>query len=107
MDIENIQNQLAAQISNHHKTWANLLVNLDFGNTASSYWDVTLEPTNISVEVNTNSFTFNNAKFIFDVNVGVSYGDDVQIFTKQISGKGVCQLVENKTINLTELKIEE
>ena len=107
MDIENIQNQLAAQIVNHHKTWSNLLVNLEFGNEASSYWDVTLEPTNISVEVNTNSFTFKNAKFIFDVNVGVSYGDDVQIFTKQISGKGVYQLVENKTINLTKLKIEE
>jgi len=107
MKIENIQSQLAIQIANHNSTWGNLLANTNFGNEASSYWDITIEPTNISVEVNNNSFTFKNAKFIFDVNTGVSYGDDVQIFTKQISGKGVYQLVENITINLTELKIEE
>jgi len=107
MKTENIQSQLAIQIANHNTTWGSLLANTNFGNEASSYWDITIEPTNISVEVNNNSFIFKNAKFIFDVNTGVSYGDDVQIFTKQISGKGFYQLVENKTINLTELKIEE
>ena len=44
MTTEIIQQQLAQQISNHNKTWGNLLANLDFGNEASSYWDVTLEP---------------------------------------------------------------
>ena len=106
MTTETIQNQLTTQIINHHKTWSNLLVYLDFGNEASSYWDLTLEPINISVEVNNKSFTFKNAKFICDVNSGISYGDDVSILTKQVSGKGSCQFTDDKTIHLTELKIE-
>ncbi|MBP1840572.1 hypothetical protein [Formosa algae] len=106
MNIENIQTQLATQIMNHHKTWSNLLVNLELGNEASSYWDVTLEPTNISVELNNTFFTFKNAEFRFDINSGVSYGDDVSIFTKQVSGKGSYQFIDDKTIHLTELKIE-
>ncbi|QNK78478.1 hypothetical protein H7F37_05220 [Winogradskyella sp. PAMC22761] len=106
MTTEIIQQQLAQQISNHNKTWGNLLANRDFGNEASSYWDVTLEPINISVEVNNKSFTFKNAKFICDVNSGIFYGDDVSILTKQVSGKGSCQFTDDKTIHLTELKIE-
>jgi len=106
MTTETIQQQIAKQISNHNKTWGNLLANLDFGNQASSYWDVILEPVNISIEVNNKSFTFKNAKFICDVNSGISYGDDVSIFTKQVSGKGSYQFTKDKIIHLTELKIE-
>ncbi|MGJ8549382.1 MULTISPECIES: hypothetical protein [Winogradskyella] len=106
MELKNIQTQLAEHIANHNKSWGHLLANLDFGNEASSYWDVTLEPINISVEVNNKSFTFKNAKFICDVNSGISYGDDVSILTKQVSGKGSCQFTDDKTIHLTELKIE-
>ncbi|QWX84834.1 hypothetical protein H0I23_04110 [Cellulophaga sp. HaHaR_3_176] len=107
MNIENIQNQLAVQISNHNKTWGNLLANTNFGNEASSYWTVALQPTNISVDIITNSFTFKKAEFLFDVNVGVSSGDDIRLFTKKVSGKGSYQFTDDKTIHLTELKIEE
>ncbi|WP_159023647.1 hypothetical protein [Formosa sp. L2A11] len=106
MTTENIQNQLAEQISNHNKTWGNLLANLDFGNEASSYWDVTLKPVNISVNNSNKTFTFKNAEFRFDVNSGISYGDDHSLFTKHVSGKGVYQFTDDKTIHLTELKIE-
>ncbi|PNW29132.1 hypothetical protein [Formosa algae] len=81
-------------------------INLELGNEASSYWEVTLEPIDISLEVNHTSFRFKNAKFKFDVNSGVSYGDDVNIFTKQVSGKGSYQFIDDKTMHLTELKIE-
>ena len=42
MTTEIIQDQLANQIANHNKTWGNLLAKTELGNTASSYWDVTL-----------------------------------------------------------------
>ena len=107
MKTENIQTQLAVQISNHNKTWGNLLANTNFGNEASSYWTVTLQPTTISVDITTNSFTFKKAEFLFDVNVGVSSGDDIRLFTKQVSGKGVYQYTNKKMIELTVLEIEE
>ena len=107
MKTENIQTQLATQISNHNTTWGNLLANTNFGNEASSYWTVTLQPTNISVDITTNSFTFKNAKFLFDVNVGVSSGDDIRLFTKQISEFGIFQCIDNKTIQLQTLIVDE
>lgn len=107
MKTENIQNQLATQISNHNTTWGNLLANTNFGNEASSYWTVTLAPIHISVDRINNSFAFKNAKFLFDVNIGVSSGDDIRLFTKQVSGTGVYQFIDKKIIELTALKIEE
>lgn len=104
MKIESIQDQLAEQIMNHHKTWGNLLANTDFGNEASSYWDVKLKPVDIFVDNSKNTFTFKNAQFIFDVNSGVSYGDDHSLFTKQVSGNGTFQsLNNNKVIQLQTL----
>jgi len=107
MTTETIQQQLAKQISNHNKTWGNLLANLDFGNEASNYWDVTLEPINISIDNIKNRFTFKNAEFRFDVNSGIFYGDDHRVFIKYVSGKEIYQFTDNKTIHLTELKIEK
>jgi len=102
MTIETIQLQLAEQISNHNKIWGNLLANLDFGNEAPSYWDVKLKPTHIFVDRINKNFTFKNAAFTFDVNSGVSYGDDHSLFTKQLSGRGTFLFI-NKTIQLQTL----
>jgi len=89
MTTETIQQQLAEQIASHNKTWGNLLANLDFGNEASNYWDVSLKPTDISIDNIKNTFTFKNAEFRFDVNSSISYGDDHRVVTKYVSGKGV------------------
>lgn len=107
MTTENIQNQLAEQIANHNKTWGNLLANLDFGNEASNYWDVSLKPTDISVNSIKNTFTFKNAKFMFDVNSGISYGDDHSLFTKHVSGSGTFQSMDSETIQLQILILDK
>ena len=107
MKTENIQSQLVTQISNHNTTWGNLLANTNFGNEASSYWTVTLQPIHISVDSINNSFTFKNAKFLFDVNVGVSSGDDIRLFTKQVSGHGTFQVLDAKIIQLQTLTLNK
>lgn len=104
--MEIFQHDLAELITNEHSVWSALLANTNLGNYASSYWDVTIEPEEVTINRDEKTFTFKNAKFICDVNSGISYGDDVSIFTKQVSGKGSYQLTDYKKIHLTELKIK-
>ena len=103
MNIENIQQQLAESIINHHQTWSQLLVNTNLGNFASTLWNVKVAPNAISVDVTQSTFTFQNAHFEFDVEVGLSFGDDNHLYSKYISGKGNFQLIENKKIHLKTL----
>ncbi|QDO94511.1 hypothetical protein FNB79_11220 [Formosa sediminum] len=107
MTTKMIQDQLANQISNSNKTWGNLLAKLELGNTASSYWDVKLNSNNILVNSTKKNFKFKNVTFTFDVNTGVSYGDNHQLFTKQISGAGSFQILHTKTIMLETLILDE
>ncbi|MFD2541251.1 hypothetical protein ACFSSB_02880 [Lacinutrix gracilariae] len=103
--MEIFQHDLAEQITNEHSVWSALLANTNFGNYASSLWNVTLIPEHVTINRDEKTLTFKNAKFICDVNSGISYGDDVSIFTKHVSGKGSYQFRDCKTIQLTELTI--
>ena len=87
MQLENIQIQLTKNITEHHTAWSHLLANTNFGNYASNFWNVTLKPKYISVDLSNNTFTFHNANFEFDVEVGLSFGDDNSLYSKQISGQ--------------------
>jgi len=106
MTTEIIQDQLANQIANHSKTWGNLLAETELGNTASSYWDVTLNFNDIIINNTKKSFKFKNAAFTFDVNSGISYGDEHHLFTKIISGSGTYFEANNKTIQLQTLILD-
>ncbi|PZW42460.1 hypothetical protein LX95_00772 [Mesonia algae] len=106
MTTEIIQDQLANQIANHNKTWGNLLAETELGNTASSYWDVTLNFNDIIINNTKKSFKFKNAAFTFDVNSGISYGDEHHLFTKKVSGSGTYFETNNKTIQLQTLILD-
>lgn len=103
---EMIQSQLANQIKNHNKTWGNLLAETELGHTASSYWDVTLNSNNIIINSTKKSYKFKNAAFTFDVNSGISYGDEHHLFTKKVSGSGTYFETDNKTIQLKTLILD-
>ncbi|WP_179352086.1 hypothetical protein [Winogradskyella vidalii] len=100
MELKNIQTQLAEHIANHNKSWGHLLAHLECGNEASSYWDVSLNPTTISVNSSDKTFSFKNADFRFDVNSGVSYGEEHSLYSKQVSGRGTFQFLNTKIIQL-------
>ena len=103
MELKNLQTQLSECITEQHAVWAHLLANTNYGNYASSFWNVTLNPKAVSVNLNDKTFTFHNANFIFDVEVGMSFGDDHSLFTKQVSGHGTFQFVDTKIIQLETL----
>ena len=103
MELENIQIQLADCITEQHAVWSHLLANTNYGNYASSLWNVTLNTKDVSVNVNEKTFTFHNANFEFDVEVGLSFGDDNTMLSKQVSGHGTFQFVNAKIIQLQTL----
>jgi hypothetical protein len=101
--MESLQHDLAKQITNYHSVWSRLLANTNFGNYASSLWNVTLNTKDVSVNVNEKTFTFHNANFEFDVEVGLSFGDDNTMLSKQVSGHGTFLFVDAKIIQLQTL----
>lgn len=78
----------------------------ELGNTAFSYWDVTLNFNDIIINNTKKSFKFKNAAFKFDVNLGISYGDEHHLFTKIISVSGTYFETNNKTIQLQTLILD-
>ena len=80
-----------------------LLANTNFGNYASSLWNVTLNPEEVTINRDEKTFTFQQANFQFDVEAGLSFGDDYSLYTKQVSGHGTFQTIDSKTIQLQTL----
>ncbi|MFB9053859.1 hypothetical protein ACFFVB_12305 [Formosa undariae] len=103
MKLENLQTQLADCITEQHAVWSNLLANTNYGNYASSLWNVTLKPEDITVNRDDETFTFQHANFEFDVEVGLSFGDDNTMFSKLVSGQGTFQISNHKTIEIKTL----
>ncbi|EPR74491.1 hypothetical protein ADIWIN_0592 [Winogradskyella psychrotolerans RS-3] len=101
--MESLQHDLAKQITNYHSVWSKLLANTNFGNYASSLWNVTLKPEDVSVNRDDETFKFQHANFQFDVEVGLSFGDDHSLFTKQVSGQGTFQFIDANIIKLKTL----
>lgn len=101
--METFQHDLAEQITNEHSAWSELLANTNFGNYASSLWNVTLKPEHVTINRDGKTFTFQQANFQFDVEAGLSFGDDYSLYTKQVSGHGTFQTIDSKTIQLQTL----
>jgi len=101
--MEILQHDLAEQITNEHSAWSELLANTNFGNYASSLWNVTLNPEEVTINRDEKTFTFQQANFQFDVEAGLSFGDDYSLYTKQVSGHGTFQTIDSKTIQLQTL----
>ncbi|CDF79604.1 hypothetical protein BN863_18920 [Formosa agariphila KMM 3901] len=65
--MKTLRHDLAEHITNYHSVWSALLANTNYGNYASSLWDVTLKPEDIMVNHDDETFTFQHANFTFDV----------------------------------------
>ncbi|MEP5255031.1 MAG: hypothetical protein ABJQ39_08255 [Winogradskyella arenosi] len=104
--METLKHDLAELITNEHSVWSALLANTNFGNYASSLWNVTLKPEHVTINREDKTFTFQQANFQFDVEAGLSFGDDHSLYTKQVSGYGTFQTIDSKTIQLKTLTLD-
>ncbi|WP_417444101.1 hypothetical protein [Joostella sp.] len=108
MTIRSIQDKLVESIVESHASWSKLLVDMDLGSYAPNMYDIALNPINVAVNLTDKTFTFNSATFSFDLDFGVSHGEDVVIFSQQVTGKGTFQFInENSNIQLKELQLDE
>ncbi|MBF8150006.1 hypothetical protein ITJ86_08875 [Winogradskyella sp. F6397] len=105
--MKTFEQDLAEQIMNEHSVWAALLANTNLGNYASSLWNVTLKPEDVTINSDDKTFTFQHANFQFDVEAGLSFGDDHSQYTKQVSGHGTFQSKDSKTIELKTLNTDK
>ncbi|WP_225037193.1 hypothetical protein [Winogradskyella sp. SM1960] len=105
--MEFLQHDLAEQITNYHSVWAALLATTNLGNYASSLWNVTLKPEDVTINRDDKTFTFQKANFQFDVEAGLSIGDEHSLYTKQVSGYGTFQSKDSKTIELKTLNTDK
>ncbi|RCW92477.1 hypothetical protein [Winogradskyella arenosi] len=101
-----LQHDLGEQIKNEHSVWSALLANTNFGNYASSFWNVILKPEHVTINREDKTFIFQQANFQFDVEAGLSFSDDHSFYTKQVSGHGTFQTINSKTIQVKTLTLD-
>lgn len=108
MEIDEIREQIAEEISTDMEIWNDVLNDTSPGNYGCEFWESEIDYEDIFVDIPNREFTVKNGNFSADLVMGASKGDLSfnENYSKPFSAKGKFDIKNSKEITIVDISID-
>lgn len=105
MEIDKIRDHIVQRLNSDYNVWNDVLNNTQPENYACDHWRVDINPTDISVDISSRTFSVNDGFLSFNITLESAKDDRDITYNKAFTAKGIFQFEHTDNIKIEEIDV--